>query len=360
MITQKLNYDIMKNRTLKLIVSFILIMFVSCEEPVTVVTNYVHTDGTVTREVEMRSDKKKFKLSDIQVPIDSTWTIKDSCEINVKGDTTWVRRAVKLFKNVAEINLTYKNDSSGNKEVYRQSGFEKRFRWFNTEYRFSERIDKKLPFGYPIKDFLNKEELMYFYSPENVKMEKEKGVDSLKYRTLSDSINRKTDNWAYKNLVSMWIGEFARLTEGKSGNDLAIDSLKAHEDEYVSLVRSNEQNFDTQWTNGFFLKKFIGEANALKYKSEADTAFSIVTTKFFIDFKDYSVRIVMPGKLIGTNGFADSSEMLIWPVRSEFFLSEPYEMWAESKIPNTWAWMVSVFFLVFVLTGVILRIIKKG
>jgi hypothetical protein len=34
-------------------------------------------------------------------------------------------------------------------------------------------------------------------------------------------------------------------------------------------------------------------------------------------------------------------------------------MWAESKTPNTWAWIVSGLFLVFVLSGVAMRIIKK-
>jgi hypothetical protein len=77
------------------------------------------------------------------------------------------------------------------------------------------------------------------------------------------------------------------------------------------------------------------------------------------DFKDYSLRIAMPGKLIGTNGFIDSSQVLQWPVKSDYFMSEPYIMWAESKIPNRWAWIVSGLFLVFVLSGVIIKIIKK-
>ncbi len=42
----------------------------------------------------------------------------------------------------------------------------------------------------------------------------------------------------------------------------------------------------------------------------------------------------MPGKLIGTNGFIDSSQVLLWPVKSDYFITEQYEMWAESKIPN--------------------------
>jgi hypothetical protein len=61
----------------------------------------------------------------------------------------------------------------------------------------------------------------------------------------------------------------------------------------------------------------------------------------------------MPGKIIGTNGFIDSSSVLLWPVKSDYFLTQTYEMYAESKIPNIWAWVVSGLFLVFVLAGVI-------
>jgi len=114
------------------------------------------------------------------------------------------------------------------------------------------------------------------------------------------------------------------------------------------------------WKNGIVLKEFVGEANALKFKSEADSALSLTTNKLLAEFHDYSVRIVMPGKLIGTNGFIDSSQVLLWPVKSDYFMTEPYEMWAESKVTNMWAWIASGLFLIFVLTGVIVRIIKKG
>lgn len=68
----------------------------------------------------------------------------------------------------------------------------------------------------------------------------------------------------------------------------------------------------------------------------------------------------MPGKLIGTNGFINKKEGLMWPVKSDYFLSQPYEMWAESKITNTWAWIISGFLLLFVITGQVMRITKKG
>jgi hypothetical protein len=346
----------MKKKSIKIIISLLLITVISCNEPETVVTNYVHPDGSVTRKIEMWNTTNSFNKSDLPVPFDSTWLVKDTCEINIKGDTAWIKSAVKKFKNIDEINLAYKTDSGGNKDISRYAGFKKRFKWFNTEFRFSERIDKKLSFGYPLKDFLNNEELLYFYSPENLKHYKETGPDSLKFKALSDSVKYKTGTWATKNFVSEWIGKFLKLTEGKGGSDIIRESLKAREDEFVKTIEDNGEKFDSLWSKGIILKEFIGEADARKFKTEADSAIESVAQNFFwADFKDYSVRIVMPGELIGTNGFIDTNQVLLWPVMSDFFLAEPYEMWATSKTTNVWAWIVSGLFLVFVGTGIFIK-----
>src|SRR5665811_253636 len=184
---ENLNYNLMKRKPVKLLVSLLIIMAVSCNEPETVVTDFVHPDGSVTRSIEMKSiDSKaedRFRISDLQVPFDSTWVVKDSVEINNKGDSIWVRRGVKLFKNTEELNLAYKSDSGANKHISRRTEFKTRFKWFNTEYRFSEIIEKRLSFGYPVNKFLNSDELSYFYSPESEKEAKKAGPDSLKYRS---------------------------------------------------------------------------------------------------------------------------------------------------------------------------------
>jgi hypothetical protein len=360
---QKLISEIMKRKSIKLLIAIIILTVVSCNGPDTVVTDFVNTDGSVTRKIEMKSNEgnaeKRFRISDLKVPIDNTWTIRDSIEVGKKGDTTWVKRAEKLFKSAEDINLAYKSDSGANKEFTRHSEFKKRFKWFNTEYRFCEIIDNRFSFEYPVKDFLNKEELNYFYSPDNLKHDKENGSDSLKFRALADTINLKTDKWTAKNLVSGWISEFSKLTAGKSDSGISYQALKSHEDKFVVLIEQNDKNFDSLWKNGILLKELIGKQNALRYKTEADSALSIVSNNLLANFGEYTIRIVMPGKLIGTNGFIDSSRILLWPVKSDFFITGPYEMWAESKMSNKWAWIVSGLFVAFVISGVILRITKK-
>jgi hypothetical protein len=186
------------------------------------------------------------------------------------------------------------------------------------------------------------------------------GPDSLKYKAIKDTISSKTDRWTYKSAMAEWIGDFSTLTGDKATGDMTFDALKAREGELVKISMQNSNHFDSLWSNGIILKEFIGESNAIKYKTEADSAINLVSKKLFVDFHGYSVRIIMPGKLIGTNGLMDSTNVLLWPVKSEYFLTRPYEMWAESKEPNKWAWIVSGIFLLFVLAGIIFKSIKKG
>ncbi|MGD0342020.1 MAG: hypothetical protein ABSA76_09980, partial [Bacteroidales bacterium] len=341
-------------------VIMILALITSCDEPETVVTDIVHTDGSITRRIEMKNTENKFDIHKIQVPFDSTWVVKDSLEFNKKGDTTWVKRAEKQYRNIDEINMSYRSDSGCNKSVSRRSEFRKSFRWFNTEYRFAEIIEKELTYGYPVSDFLNKEELQYFYSPDNVMDKLVKGPDSLKYKSLKDTISAKTDKWTYKSAMAEWIGDFSRLAGSKATGDMSFDALKARENELVKISMDNGEHFDSLWKNGILLKQFIGESNALKFKTEADSAINLVAEKLFVSFHNYSVRIVMPGNLIGTNGLMDSTKVLFWPVKSEYFFTQPYKMWAESKEPNTWAWIVTGIFILFVFAGIIFKSIKKG
>lgn len=353
----------MKRNSIVLIVLFLVLTGVSCNDPETIITNIIHSDGSITRKIEMKSmekdPNKRFKISEIQVPVDSSWNTRDSIELNEKGDTIWFRLGEKLFRSAEEINQAYKSDSGSNHKSIRSAHFKRSFRWFNTVYHFSESIEKKLSFGYPVEGFLNKEELRYFYTPDDEKENNLKSADSLKFKSLEDSLKQKTDKWFAKNLVSEWIGDFSKLIEGKAVKEVSFESLKSQEDKFTQIFEKADNQLDSLWKNGSLLKELIGETNAVRYKTEADSALTLVTNNLFENFSNYSVRIIMPGKLIGSNGFIDSNKMLLWPVKSDYFVSERYDMWAESKTTNKWAWIVSGIFLAFVLAGIIFRTIKK-
>ena len=349
----------MKTRTIRKILFIVMLGIFSCNEPKTVITDIVHPDGSVTRKIEMKNSENHFELSNVQIPFDNSWKISDSIEVGEKGDTTWVKRAEKLFASVGEINDDYSRDSSVNKAIKRQAEFKKRFRWFNTEYRFAESVDKKMNWGYPVTDFLNNEELDFFYSPDFITNVKKTGADSLKYKALADSIGKKTDMWFWKNAASEWIGFFSELTKGRGDSEISFESLKKRESDFVKILERTDKTFDSLWAKGLIQKEFLGESGSVKYRKEADSALNLTTENVFVSFKDYTQRIMMPGRLTATNGFQDSTHMLLWPVKSDYFLTEPYQMWAESRTTNSWAWILTGIFLMFVVTGLILKVVRK-
>ncbi len=343
----------MEKRSVKVILLSIAAAVFSCNEPETTVINIIHPDGSVTRRIEMRNSRNEFNPARIQVPFDTTWVVRDSLELNDKGDTTWVKRAEKFFCGYEEINREYLCDSGSNRKTIRRVEFSKKFRWFSNKYRFAEIIERQFSHGYPLKDFLDQEEIEWFYSPVYMREQKLNGQDSVKYKDLDKNFEAKKERWMSKSIVSEWMYEFTELARDKTGDEIEYEDLKVNEDEFVRILLNEEEKFDSLWSDGILLRQLIGSDNALRLSNEADSAINIVTDKFLVSFSNYSMKIMLPGKVIKTNGFIDSAKVATWPVISEYFLTESYVMEAESKLSNIWAWILSGLFILFLLAGVL-------
>ena len=47
----------------------------------------------------------------------------------------------------------------------------------------------------------------------------------------------------------------------------------------VKVIEKNDAEFDSLWENGIILKEFIGEDDAVKFKTEADSALDLAVDK---------------------------------------------------------------------------------
>ncbi len=335
---------------------FILILFLtfSCGEPETTVTDIIHPDGSVTRQIEMRSQSDDFDPSEIQVPYDSTWAIiKETMEVENDKDTTWIRIAEKDFIDAGEISQHYISGKNANSKSKRSANFNRYFRWFFTTLKFSERIENTLTNGYPINDYLSEEELEYFYLPDNICDEKKNGPDSTRYKEISEAIEKKSESWMSMSFVSEWIEEFIDIMGSRATGNLSRDSLKSREEKVSKFV--------LEASDSLIYVTLLGSENAEKYSNELEIANDNLEKKFDAQFSfaKYNMKFIMPGKVIATNGLIDSSGVIAWPVKAEYFFTAPYEMWAESKITNLWAWIVSGFFLFFVIIGLVIRHFRR-
>jgi hypothetical protein len=374
-------------------------MLFSCDYK-THVINTVHKDGSITRKVTMKNSEEKFEPSKYRVPVDSTWQTKIDIDVNEKGDTSWILTAEKHFGNVDEINEEYINDQGSNQHLERKAYFSKSFKWFTTVFRYSETIDKFMTVTCPASDFLSDEELKFFYLPGNVKAELKNGSDSLKYEALSDTIDTKSEIWMWTSFVRQWMEIFYDLFGDHP--DLSIDKeemlskesgfiqqfidyeksekekdeetlriIEEAEDEEVVTVLEEEIEQEVKDEEPddieLIITSMLGKEFYSTFRTEIDSAMSVLETmiKPFFSSNNYDMEIRMPGRIIASNGYADTdpdSENdggILWTVEGEYFLTQQYEMWAESQVSNYWAWIISALFILFVITGFVIRSKKE-
>jgi hypothetical protein len=387
-------------RKLKITLTFLsMIMLFSCNYE-TYVINTVHKDGSVTRKVIMKNSEEKFEPEKYRVPVDSTWQTKIDMDINEAGDTSWILTAEKHFGNVDEINEEYINDQGSNQYLERKAYFSKSFKWFTTVFRYSETIDKFMTIACPVSDYLSDEELKFFYLPGNVRTELQNGNDSLKYEALSDTVELKSEVWIWTSFVRQWVEIFYDLFGDHP--DLSIDKeemsskesafvkqlidydksekekdeealqimLNAEDEEVVDVPEEKtEQEVKDEEPDDIelIIISILGEKFYSTFKTEIDSAMSVLETMTepFISVDNYDIEIRMPGNIIASNGYvntdpdSENSSGILWLVKGEYFLTQQYEMWAESRVNNYWAWIISALFILFVITGFVIRSKKE-
>lgn len=366
-----------------------MVMLFSCNYK-TYVINTVHKDGSVTRKVIMKNSEENFEPGKYMVPVDSTWQTKIDTDVNEKGDTSWILTAEKHFASVEEINEEYINDQGSNQHLKRKARFSKSFKWFTTVFRYSETIDKFMTVTCPVSDFLSDEELKFFYLPGNVTSELKNGSDSLKYEALSDTVDTKSEIWMWTSYVRQWIEIFYDLFGDHP--DLSIDkeemlskesdfikqvidyekSEEEKDEEFLRLLEEDEEAMqfleeekDKEKVDEIelLITSMLGKKFYSTFRTEIDSAMSVLETMTasFFSTDNYDIEIRMPCNIIASNGYVitdpdpENSGGILWTVKGEYFLTQQYEMWAESQVNNYWAWIISALFILFVITGFVRR-----
>lgn len=336
-------------RIISLVVLSLVLISSECGRADMLVINKINDDGSINRKLVMTFDEDEFDLSDMQVPVDSTWSLDKTLEVSEKGDSLWMLVAEKQFASVDDLNNSYINDNGSNKHLNRWAGFRKKFRWFNTIYYYSENVEKILE-AYPPEDFLDEEYLHLFYMPDKILNDYRYGEDSLKYKALYDTLEEKKDDWLGRCLVKAAIIELDSLIHESGDKSIDIDLILEKEEELGNML---QDDFDLDIT----IDTVFGEGYYTNHMVLIDSSVSNLEDKLILamDVKTYLLQVKMPGELVETNGYIDTEDGIIWEVNSDVIFSKDYSMWAQSTVSNLWAWIVSGLFVIFVIVSIIFR-----
>ncbi|HOT96294.1 MAG TPA: hypothetical protein PLG50_02005 [bacterium] len=304
--------------------SLLASILLNCKEIET--TTRIFADGSIERIIVLNREPGRFSKSCFTLPVDSTWSISTTPAAKEGRDAKTVAR--KRFTSAGELQALYNRASARPWQVRIDVEVRKKFRWFYTSYEYRETYHAFNPYQLPPRSgYLSEKDLAaWIAAPDSDDTLDEKveswlmaGVFEEFYQSLQNHAARLQD----PGLTPAWIA-----SRKERLRTALIDSAK--EDDLNAIVATCE--------------RILGTPAVRRLQPALDTTYKVIEEK--LEFDDdvrhakYLNRVVMPGKIQSSNGQADDSSGIAWPVSAKQFFLADYTMWAQSR--RTHPWMVAL------------------
>jgi hypothetical protein len=341
----------------------IIMIFSACDESYEMLTT-IKKDGSCSREFTEKADSA-FMVGDTSKSnpfpffIDSTWNISWTHD-SIKKSTRWplkiwdpegnekeaVVYAKRNFATVESMASFDYLERDNWKSLKSHITFEKKFRWFYTYYYFEETFPKlETNIKVPITNYLTEKEAKIWLQGHADCFE---GINGIEIQEYLSQIEEKFNRWLNRIIFEEYIHVIANNIKLLDTPGINAQRLLSAKDSIYNLYKKKETDFFLDFdakefdhyfdTNAF--SKMFDKHQFLNQK--VDSAFSV--TNYFINQIDY--HLAMPGKIISTNSSKVNSDTLYWKVDAYRFLLYKYDMYAESRTPNIWAFIVSGLLIV--------------
>jgi hypothetical protein len=327
----------------------------------------INPDGSCSRSFTREVDSA-FMIGDtaksnpFPVDIDASWKISWS-DSNTAVHTGWPLKtwegndkdknkntnatAWRKYNSVAEMaehfRLKKSDDWSAIKPRYE---FNKKFRWFYTYYTYKEIYPKLKTFDkVPFEKFMTSEEAEFWFSgrPDLLK-----GMNGVEIREYIGKLENKYNHWFTNNL---WIVEYDELLKNYNLlNDKTISRTRLEQardsvfNKYAPMADSNGPEMDMEASlNKYFNTNVFSqlwEKPDGAMKKFEDNSYNLEFLKYF--GRSFSYELLMPGKIIQPDNAILHGDTLIWKLDAYRMVHNDYEIVAQSRKTNTWAFVLSI------------------
>ena len=373
-----------KSSKLFVMIAFMAALLSSCQGDIEMLT-IVNEDGSCMREIVVAADRSLLTTGKYDNDDPHVARIEDGWELywGYKGDNSRfpipmsvekydsISREVGPSRAVKDTVCVYARKEYASVEdmcagspmffVDGQAGadgsLDKEFRWFYTDYVFTEKFSSVADyFKVPVTDFMSEEEALYWFSgtPDLYA-----GKPTWRYYELLEDLKEKADRWVFANM------HYNILSSIADRYDMVVDP-PVSKDEFIAQLRDVVKQL----------------ASCDTYKLEYSTARSIVSSHFGSDAyspfinedewkKDeilsttaafdylflfyYNESIVMPGRVIDDGGGMYKDGVVTFKVDAGRFLLKDYEIRVVSRIVNVWAFIVTAVLASALCVAVIYR-----
>jgi len=321
---------------------FLALLIMSCENPLTLRTK-INEDGSLEKTIVFEKAEAKLVNENVfGISEKNGWVVrkmKPYDSARVKSDKEEYRlQFSKKFATDSDMNQELDRDVDSLFRV--RSHFEKKFRWFYTYIRYSETIRpiNRFKMVSPSDFFTSEDESFIRRLPAEGKAISK--ADSVYLLLLNEKI---ADHFATMGIFNETYNALQEVIKRNLPEKKWLDTLMKNREFIYKRIEKDKGVTD-------FIGKITDSLKIPLSKSKATVDFNELTKDLnsrleFMSFTrdgKYLYEFEMPWTVANSNADSVAGNKLFWrPVVNKFVYMD-YEMFAESKLINLWAIVVSI------------------
>lgn len=376
----KANIKLMAAMTLVLIMA-------SCRNKDDRMLTIIHEDGTCSREYTFHSTQQWLGIppeADYDSIVDKSWerswSVLGADSVRYPVPLTEAQldsmQALDLSKPLGNMLMVhvkkgYKSVEEMSAQLYRSehshlirvegikatSKLEKHFKWFYTDYTFSETFAIEDPslFPVPLSHFLSADTASFWFTGQPDLTQNLSGAEQ---KELLDGIEKKIDQWSNAN----WFTEICNIIvlnyEKLQNPPVSKERFVSIRDSLVMQPCVLNANDGELIANGGFAAQF-GRFDKV-FQSEAYTQFLESYDGGLEQYGDplsfgTNYDLVMPGSVLDAGMGTYDGDVIRYRLGGERMIPGAYTITATSRATNVWAFVVTLLVILFAIGSLLYR-----
>ena len=341
----------------------------SCDKPNVQLHTTIHEDGSCDREVTYHTVMSKEMRDSLWGGDNVAWAQPlPECvntdafmgsHTDVDGDTVTTTFS-HSFRSVEEMCKMTPLNLNGSR-IKSEASLEKRFRWFYTEYTYTETFFSVADtFKIPVSDYADKDVISYWFTGQPNLMQ---GLTGAEVSQRIDTMGTWVDKWVNANLYQ---SVFEYMVEHYD----SIPNPPVSKEQFVALRDSMYHYIVGKYDSGLnfegqdcYKEFFHSDAYAAFFDDEAPLGIGLsdkLSTQLNIFQFDVPYVLTMPGTVWnpGTGVIRDGN--IYYQLTGERLIPGDYIITATSRVTNTWAYVVTILVIALLIALFIGSFIYRG
>ena len=339
-------------------------LLASCQQSEVKMHTIIHKDGTCTREISCSKVMTKEERDSLwgdkttsSLPIPECIDIDGFSETNTvvgNGDTVTTTFSCN-YPSVAEMsekNPILLNDA----QLKSKAELEKRFRWFYTEYTFTEVFEcVGDTFKLDATKYADKDIVSFWFTGEPNLL---KGLNGAEASQKISEMEPFVSKWLNDNLFKVCFDYVVNHYDSIPNPPVSKERFcELHDSLANYLLKDREDILDVEPAEG--LKTFFhSDAYAIFFNE--DTAYGKELNKELLKrlnifWFNVPYTLSMPGTVIDSGRGIMDGDIILYPLTGERLIPQDYTITATSRVTHIWAYIVTLLVVLFALGNIFYR-----